>query len=331
MDNTILISIIIISYNIKNYIKEALDSCFNQDYLNIEIICIDDGSTDGTFEVIEETIKQNNKIKNIKIIKKENGGPNSAREEGVRVANGDYIFFMDGDDILPPNAISSLSKELNNHLYDIVFGSFKIIVSKEDNNKIFNYDLIKGTSGIKALETYIYKPKAIWGKLIKTSLFATNNLDYLSNFKIGEDAALMTQLLYYSKTISESKNIVYKYRARRINSLYTQYGHNNNYEYIIPSYLYISNFLKAKNLINNPIFYNYFHNIIYEYLTAPKYKRTIDKDIQNIINNIPNNIIPNYDKIAKIIYPISKIDIKIGRLFLILIQKWFNIKGKLLN
>lgn len=320
MNNTFLISIIVISYNVKDYIKEALESCFIQDFFNLELICIDDGSKDGTYDLIKDIIKEEKRIKTIILSKKENGGPNSARKEGLKFASGDYIFFMDGDDILPKDAISSLAYELSNYSYDIVFGPFQIITEKGIDDKKFTYNIIKGCVGIKALETFIYKPKAIWGKLIKKSLFIDNSIDYLLDLKIGEDAGLMTQLLYHSKSISECKSTTYIYRTKRVNSLYTQYGHTNNY--IIPSYLYISNFFKNHNLINNPIYFNYFHGIIYKYLTATDKRNRNDKDIQVIVNNLPIEIIPKYNKVAKILYPISKINIKLGRLFLICAEKW---------
>ena len=324
------ITIIVTAYNIERYIIEALNSCIQQDYINYEIICIDDGSTDNTYENIKNYIHCIKTTK-ITVYKKNNGGPNSARREGIKHANGDYIFFMDGDDILPINALSSLANELNDHLYDIVFGSFQIITDKSDIIKTFNYNIKKGCSGIKALETYIYNPKAIWGKLIKRSLFTNNDINYLFELKIGEDAALMTQLLFYSKDISECKNITYIYRAQRVNSLYTQYGHDSNYEYIIPSYLYISNFLSNRNLINNPIYFNFFHNIIYRYLTDKRKANNNDKDIQTIINNLPFEIIPHKDKIAKLLYPLSKINIKYGRAFLKLSEKWFTFKNIIIS
>ena len=330
-NNLFLISIIVTSYNIKKYIKEALESCFIQDYSNIELICIDDGSDDGTFELILDIIKNETRIKQIILSKKENGGPNSARKEGLKYANGDYIFFMDGDDILPANSISSLANELNDQLYDIVFAPFKIITSKKNDSKIFNYNITKGSSGIKALETYIYKPKAIWGKLIKRSLFIDNNIDYALDFKIGEDAALMTQLLYYSNSISECRNIAYIYRAQRINSLYSQYGNNNNYTYILPSVLFISNYFKNNNLTNNPIYFNYFHSFIYRYLIDKKNINNNDKDIQTIINNIPFKIIPKKDKITIILYLLSKNNIKLGRLFLLCIEKCIEYKRKIIK
>src|SRR5579875_322194 len=95
-----LISIIIPLYNAEKYIIETIDSALQQSYKNIEIIIIDDGSTDSSFNVAE-TYKSDNII----VVKQENKGASAARNHGLKLAKGEYIQFLDADDILDVNKI----------------------------------------------------------------------------------------------------------------------------------------------------------------------------------------------------------------------------------
>lgn len=322
-----LVSIIMISYNVEKYIEEALHTCFIQDYKNIELICIDDGSIDSTYEKIKElSIQKKNAIK-IQILKKENGGPNSARKEGLKYATGDYIFFMDGDDMIPSNAISSLVKESKEYPYDIIFGSFKIVTSNNKHN-IFKYKIAKENSGIKTLETYLYSPKAIWGKLLKRKLFTQYKINYALDLKIGEDAVLMTQLLYYSQKVCNCHEITYIYRAQRSESLYTQYGQSNNYLYLTPSYLYISQFLRRKEISNSSIYFNFFHSYIYNYLSYKNTNKNLHKDIKEIAYNITYKSLPNYNKTIYILYFLLRINVSLGIFFIRSIEFYGKIKMK---
>ena len=94
-----LVSVVIPAYNCADTICEALESVFNQTYSNLEIIVINDGSTDETKHILQEFSSK------IIYLEHENGGPGSARNKGIRVSRGDYIAFLDADDILAPNKI----------------------------------------------------------------------------------------------------------------------------------------------------------------------------------------------------------------------------------
>ena len=104
------LSIIVTIFNKSKYIKNCIHSILCQSYTNYELICVDDGSTDNSLEILEEYAKQN---KNIKIISKINGGPSSARNAGLNIANGTYIIFIDGDDVIGSNT-STTGEELSN-------------------------------------------------------------------------------------------------------------------------------------------------------------------------------------------------------------------------
>src|SRR4051812_22218363 len=99
-----LISVIIPAYNVEDYISSCLDSVFNQRYKNIEIICIDDGSTDKTLSVL---LKYQEKFSgNFKVIQQRNLGAPLSRNNGLEAASGDFIQFLDADDLLMPEKIA---------------------------------------------------------------------------------------------------------------------------------------------------------------------------------------------------------------------------------
>lgn len=89
------VSLIVPVYNVEKYIARCLDYCINQTYSNIEIICINDGSTDGSLSILCEYAKRD---KRIKVITQKNGGAGSARNNGIEQASGEYVSFIDSDD-----------------------------------------------------------------------------------------------------------------------------------------------------------------------------------------------------------------------------------------
>ena len=100
-----LVSIIVPIYNVEKYIKECIDSIINQTYKNLEIILVDDGSPDCCPKICDEYSK---KDKRIKVIHKENGGLSSARNAGLDVAKGEYVSFIDSDDVVDEKFIETL-------------------------------------------------------------------------------------------------------------------------------------------------------------------------------------------------------------------------------
>ena len=97
-----LVSIIIPVYNVEKYLRECLDSALNQSYENLEILCVDDGSTDTSPEILKE---YSGRDKRVHVVSKENGGLSSARNAGLSVAKGEYIYYLDSDDCIVPAAM----------------------------------------------------------------------------------------------------------------------------------------------------------------------------------------------------------------------------------
>lgn len=116
-DNQISVSIIIPIYNVDKYLHECLLSVINQNYEPMEIVCVNDGSTDRSVEIIQEfTLKD----KRIRIINQDNQGLAVTRNNGIKASTGEYLFFLDGDDIMPPNTLKMLCDRVINDKMDFI-------------------------------------------------------------------------------------------------------------------------------------------------------------------------------------------------------------------
>ena len=111
-----LISIVTPVYNTEKYLSECLDSIFAQTMPDIELICVDDGSTDNSLNILKDYQK---KHKNLKVISQKNGGPGVARNTGIDNATGKYICFWDSDDIFEPDALEKLYNQAEKNKADI--------------------------------------------------------------------------------------------------------------------------------------------------------------------------------------------------------------------
>lgn len=208
-----VISIIVPVYNLQSIVFNALDSCIHQTFQHIEIVVVNDGSTDGSEEIIEQ-YKQ--KDKRIRHIKKQNEGLSFARKTGVEQALGEYIFHMDGDDTIALNAIEILYNQAMKHGADMVAGDINIIKAKTIYHEK-PYSTFGVGTGTDFLE-YILNNNLhyLWGKLIKRSLYDVQELVMVSDMKAvpAEDQLQMYQLCMFANTVATTSGIVYEYRIR---------------------------------------------------------------------------------------------------------------------
>lgn len=126
-----LVSIIIPVYNIEKYLKCCIESVCNQNYHELEIILVDDGSRDSCPIICDENAKKDPRITSLH---KNNGGLSDARNYGMKSAKGAFIFFLDGADFIPNDAISHLVKLQNDNNSDIVIGNMVHVAENADND-----------------------------------------------------------------------------------------------------------------------------------------------------------------------------------------------------
>lgn len=145
-NHEVLVSVIIPMYNVENYIGKCLDSLLSQTYKNLEIICVNDGSTDSTLSIVIERAKKNTQIQ---VVDKENGGLSEARNAGMDVATGKYIYFLDADDTISEDAIEELVNCAEENRLQVVFFNAETIFESpvaEQNNKTYgDYYIRKGS------------------------------------------------------------------------------------------------------------------------------------------------------------------------------------------
>ena len=133
------ISVIVPIYNVEKYLEKCLGSIINQTYKNLEIICVNDGSTDNSLEILK---KYSNQDSRIIIIDKKNGGLSSARNEGLKIATGEFIGFVDSDDYIESNTYEECILKFKEDItIDMVCFSFKFVYENSEhiiNSKIVN-------------------------------------------------------------------------------------------------------------------------------------------------------------------------------------------------
>ena len=198
------VSIIIPAYNVEEYIEECLDSACGQTYDNLQIIVVDDGSQDRTFDIIGSFSE---KDKRIIALHKENGGVSSARNLALQYVDGEYISFLDADDVMEAEAISTLVKAIEISKADWV--SCQYSRWDESGNRLDDYNFIVGERiFLKDAERISFIVKEylnylvgyeVWGKLYKSDIIRNNNLSFPENTCIGEDLAFNLKYLTHVK------------------------------------------------------------------------------------------------------------------------------------
>ena len=219
------ISIIIPIYNIENYIEKCIESIINQTYKNLEIILVDDGSTDKSGEICDKYQKNDNRII---VIHKKNGGLSDARNCGIEKATAELLIFVDGDDWIENDTIElAYNEHIKNDSDIVIYGKY----IDYDNNKSIpkcpaKYERINGKQGIIYLNSFKDLDVSAWNKLFKKELF--NDIKFPVG-KLSEDYYIMYKVFDKAKVISLLPICKYHY-FQRINSI----TKNNkiNYDYI---------------------------------------------------------------------------------------------------
>lgn len=205
------VSVIIPNYNGERFLVQCLNSVIKQNYDNKEIIIIDDGSTDESRKIIEKYIKEHSEH-NIIPIFQANMNASIARNEGIKVASGKYVVFLDSDDILEDNIIKFCVESMKKNNSDLVIGNYTII--NEDNEVIENNKDIMGgkeyTSNNIFSELFDVNPVPS-NKLYDLELIKKAGL-FFGNVRIGQDLNFYLKYLLICKKISTIDRGVYKYR-----------------------------------------------------------------------------------------------------------------------
>lgn len=218
-----MISVIIPVYNVEKYLEDCLKSVVEQDYVNIQIICVDDGSTDSSLDILNRYAE---KYRNIEVFTKDNGGLSSARNYGLVKAKGEYVYFLDSDDKLADNKCISfiVNRMVDNELDVLCFDGETFFESElmEKNNNNYNnyYDRIKSYGRYEkgfALFKELFKDghyrENMALKCIKRELIINNHLHFMEGM-IYEDAFFSFALVLFSRRVEHVNRKVYLRRVR---------------------------------------------------------------------------------------------------------------------
>lgn len=204
-----LISVIVPVYNVKDYIKECLDSIINQTYKNIEIIIVDDGSTDSSGKICDEYAK---KDKRIQVIHQPNSGLAASRNNGISLSRGKYLSFIDSDDIIHSQMIELLHKELINNNCDISICKFQLFRDKyTEKNENYNIEIMNQTEFLKKLMIDKKITSHAWNKLYRKAIFKGTNYPVGKKY---EDIGTTYKLGFNLNSVCYLDIELYGYRIR---------------------------------------------------------------------------------------------------------------------
>lgn len=314
------VSIIVPVYNVEKYIQRCIDSLLVQSYAYLEVLLIEDGSTDGSGEICD---KYASEYSNIKVVHIDNGGVSNARNIGLSLASGEYVTFVDGDDWLAEDFLETGVKALEKTGADIFMSSY--VKSYEDGTNIKvneDTDIMLLTSQECIEKIFVKEPNkpdlpwSIWGKIYKTSLW--KNVRFDTETSMGEDAIAFWDVL------KNANQVIYKpimgyYYFQRIDSAM----HIMSTKHIIDALnMYEYFFVKTRNIDNQSLkgYFSYryymaridavcqlankenvpqefydsrkmiFRNIL-EYFCAARYLRGFKGVLKTIISILPRNLI----------------------------------------
>jgi len=216
------LSFIVAAYNVEAYIQDCLKSILNLNLkFHYEIIVINDGSCDNTLCKITELSD-----KKIRIINIENSGISHVRNLGIKEALGEYIYFVDGDDLINKYDFELFSEKLNSN-YDVLIGNFNfidasnnIIVNTEENINIIS-------NGKNILKQYFLKTitPSVWKCFFKVNILKSNNILFLKDIIVAEDGEWFIRVLYISNNVYFNNSLkVYNYRLRNGSVMMSNYS-----------------------------------------------------------------------------------------------------------
>ena len=202
-----MVSVIIPAFNVQQYIDQCLQSVTEQTYRDLEIILINDGSTDGTEE---HCLRWARKDKRIQYISKENEGLGANRNRGLSVAHGAYILFVDTDDWLEPQCIEKMLRLLNEKQADICLAEYYKITKEERLHK--KYELLPAgkLSDTDRKKLMLFSPPSAWGKLYRQSFLV--GISYEQPACVFEDTAVYPYIISQAQRICCVHEPLWNYR-----------------------------------------------------------------------------------------------------------------------
>ena len=249
--NDIKVSVVMPIYNAFSYLRPALDSIINQTLENIEIICIDDGSTDESLEILKEYQVADARVR---IITETNAGPGIARNNGIHRARGEYIAFFDADDFYEPSFLEELYERARRDDLDIAFSQYDIYNSKLDRfepSAHAEHSEMYSENSVTSKREYpdIVLSSTIasaWNKLFRRSFILDKGLSFLTDVRLYEDVYFVVTALSLAERIGKVHKVLMHHRIHSKQSRAIMFG--KYYMQIPVVYERIKDFLVAHGM-----------------------------------------------------------------------------------
>ena len=212
-------SIIVPVYNAEKYIKNCLDSIINQTYVFYEVIMVADGCEDSSVEICREYVRKDDRFR---LYLKSNGGSGSARNFGLKFVSGEYVCFVDSDDVIENNLLESVYNRIKAENADIYIYNYKIV--KECGLSVFCPEMKDGVflygsseEKFQLLMNLLYFEYAfsVWNKVYRTQVIREYGVLFPENVRVGEDLNFNMKYFLHCNRISVSNQKLYYYHVRK--------------------------------------------------------------------------------------------------------------------
>ena len=288
------ISVIVPVYNMEQYLRQTIDSIISQTHKNLEIICVNDGSTDSSENIIKEYA---NFDKRILLLNKDNGGLSSARNVGLRTVTSDYVAFIDADDWIEPETYGKMLTAMLQNDVDMVACRFKRdyedFSHRKDSDDFYDNKTAWSKGKHKVTNSLIsYFPVFAWTKLYKTSIIKENKIEFPEGL-IFEDWVFYWKYIVFADSVYSIDSAFYHYR-QRANSIMASIYESNGAGVNIIDYLKTAEIV-YEYLYKNGLFDKYiksfaaYYVMIYDnthYFIKDEYKKAVENIARDFIAKI---------------------------------------------
>ncbi|MBR6162798.1 glycosyltransferase [bacterium] len=292
--NPVKVSVILPIYNVGKYLVQCLNSLISQTLYDIEIICVNDGSTDNCYDILESYKKKDARIK---VIHKENEGTGVARNTGLKAATGECIAFVDPDDWIKENMLERLYNLLKEKELDIAMCMPDGYNEKEQKMEAFPYFVEENFKNIPTDKIFNWRdlspfsyPMCVWNKLYLRKFLTDNHIDFAEKVDF-EDHKVIFGALFHAKRIFFIPEKLYVYRFNREGSILSD--NNKRLMDRMKMFDYVEQIMKdtgAYEVLKNELLLYQVHDLLYYYsMIKPEFKEEYFTQMRDNISKMNLN------------------------------------------
>ena len=295
------ISVVVPIYNVGPYLNRSLGTLIEQTFTDFEVLCVNDGSTDDSADIIQQFVERDPRFKRLD---KQNGGLSDARNFGFKQVNAPYVMFLDSDDFFEPDMLELSFKRMVEDQLDLVIFDYNQVFDEtkfvESIHLPFEFDRVYDPRIDKSLFAYVNN--AAWNKMYRTDLFKQNNLEYPFGYR-HQDLGTTFRYLSYCERVGFIQKPLYNYRADRPNNITQQVDHK--IDHILDMVKLNIVFFKDRNLFEayyEELKYLSVINLLYSFRKLTQF--TNQRFVFDFIDQTFGLIKKNFSDFPKAKYPI---------------------------